>query len=113
MPSGAPHFLLTALGVWTQETTYELNGREETAPLTPLALLRLLPEDRRPDRVVAVVTDGAKQNTWPLFRQAVAEILGTEPDEPVKIPDGRTPEELRDILQRVADRFPPRLPAHP
>jgi len=93
--------------VRAQDTVYELQGRKETAPLTPLALLRLLPAERRPERVVAVVTASAKQKTWPLFRQAVAEILGAEPDEPVEIPDGRTPEELRDILHRVAERFPP------
>ena len=100
-----PHVLLTALGVRAQPTAYDWQGRTETAPLTPLALMRLLPEAKRPERVLVMVTTAAETNTWPVFREEMRKTLGAEP-EPIKIPDGRTPDELREILHRVADRIP-------
>jgi len=68
--------------------------------------MRLLPERERPDRVLAMVTAGAEKNTWPEFREETQQILGVVP-EAASIPDGRTPDELREILEHVAGQLPP------
>lgn len=105
MPS--EHILLTALGSRATETVYQLAHAEGTAkePLTPLALLQLLPEESRPGRVVAVCTQGARQATWGVFAEGVRRILGVEA-EPIDVPDGRTGEEIREMIERSAAVFP-------
>jgi len=50
------HILLTALGREQRKTVYELHGSTVEEPLAPLALLRLLPQDARPNRVLALCT---------------------------------------------------------
>lgn len=100
------HYLLTALGTRAQTTVYTLDGRTAEAPLAPLALLQLLPPDQRPRRVVAVVTENARQTTWDVFRQGVEKILPNPPKQ-VVIPEGRNSQELQQILESVAEQFPP------
>ncbi len=101
-----PHYLLTALGVRSYETTYELEGRTATAPLSPLALLELLQGEQRPDRVVVMLTPSARESTWPDFQEALNFLSGTLEVDPVDIPEGRSLEELRQILDRVSRCFP-------
>ncbi len=101
----APHILLTALGMLQRNTVYELHRSTVEAPLAPLALLRLLPENARPNRVLALCTDGARQATWVTFANGVREILHTEA-EPLEIPDGRTPDEIRQIVETAAGSVP-------
>ncbi|MFW6171339.1 MAG: TM1812 family CRISPR-associated protein [Planctomycetota bacterium] len=101
------HILFTALGNRAMETVYQLAHTEGTArePLTPLALLQLLPEKARPGRVVAVCTQGARQATWGVFAEGVRRILGVEA-EPIDVPDGRTGDEIREIIEKSAAVFP-------
>lgn len=110
------HILLTALGVTARQSRYVLKGQTVEAPLTPLALLQLLPEHVRPNRVIALVTLGAKQpqtnptdgdvrSTWGLFSEGVRSILNREP-ECIDIPDGRSEDEIRQIIERAAAQFP-------
>ena len=101
----APHVLLTALGKEQRNTVYELRGRTVEEPLAPLALLRLLPEEAKPSRVLALCTDGARQATWGSFANGVREILHAEA-EPVEIPDGRNPNEIRQIVEIAAGKVP-------
>ena len=65
------HILLTSLGKNAIDTTYELHGKEATAQLAPLALLDLFKmlELPMPDRVVAVVTEGAQNTTLPILQE--------------------------------------------
>ena len=49
-------------------TEYEWNGKKATAGLTPLALVQLLDKAQLPNHVVALVTQGAKRETWQPFR---------------------------------------------
>ncbi|MGO9113610.1 MAG: TIGR02221 family CRISPR-associated protein [Thermoguttaceae bacterium] len=100
-----PHILLTALGNRATPTRYELNGRPADAPLAPLALLKLLDADALPGRVIALVTRKAKESTWVPLTEGVQEALGVSA-EAVDIPDGCNADEIREILQSVAQRIP-------
>lgn len=117
-PMTAQHILLTGLGNRATETVYQFKGSERTAnaPLTPLALLRLLPDDARPNRVLALVTEGARKqqenkkpgegdrSTWDIFSEDVSNFLGREA-EPIYIPDGRSEDEVRQIIEKAAGKF--------
>lgn len=98
------HILLTALGAQSRMTRYTLNGVSAEAELTPLALLQCLSESDRPNRVVALVTEGAKNATWAPFSEAVQSLTGIEA-ELVEIPEGRNAEEIRQIIERAAKAF--------
>lgn len=73
--------LLTALGGRAIETTYSLNDRTATANLAPVALLHLLDASEKPDRVLAMVTQGAKNSTWSDFETNIEQILNIKPKE--------------------------------
>ena len=99
------HILLTSLGVRPLETKYQWGERTVTASFTPLALVQLLEESQRPNRVVAVVTQEAKVKTWPLFKEGIHQKLGFMPKE-IDIPAGNSSDEIRQILESVAARVP-------
>ena len=100
-----PHILLTSLGTRAIETTYRLDDRTATAPLTPLALAQLLTPSERPNCVVAMITEGAMDETWEPFRDGIYETLDFEPQS-ISIPDGISDEEIRRILEEVAQEIP-------
>ena len=103
--SGKEHILLTSLGMRAIETEYQWNGETVKADLTPLALVELLEKSQLPNRVIAVVTQDAKRETWQLFRAGICKTLKLSP-ELVEIPDGRNTDEIRQILESVANRIP-------
>ena len=103
--SNVPHILLTSLGTSRKKTKYQLNGQLDEAELTPLALVKLLPPEQLPNRVVVVITQGAKDTTWPIFQTEICETLGFIP-EAVDIPNGNNREEISQILESVANRIP-------
>ena len=94
--SDVPRVLLTSLGMRAIETEYEWNGKKATAGLTPLALVQLLEEAQLPNRVVTVVTQGAKLETWQPFRAGICQKLKFSP-EIIEIPDGNNSDEIRQI----------------
>ena len=103
--SDVPHILLTSLGMRAIETEYEWNGKTAKAGLTPLALVQLLEAEQLPNRIVTVVTQGAKLETWQPFRAGICQKLKFSP-EIVEIPDGNNSDEIRQILESVAERIP-------
>ena len=106
--SGVPHILLTSLGtlLFDAPTTYELDGKQASAFLAPLALVQLLSHpSQRPNRVVAMVTPGAESTTWPVFEEGICRILGFKPDS-VSIANGRSSDEIREIIEKVAQEVP-------
>lgn len=103
--SDVPHILLTTLGTKTIETTYQRGDRTATALLAPLALVQLLDLSERPNHVVAMVTEGARDETWEPFRDGIYETLDFEPQS-ISIPDGISDEEIRRILEEVAQEIP-------
>lgn len=104
-PSDAPHILLTSLGMKAIPTTYKWNAKTVEADLSPLALVQLLERSELPNHVVTLVTEGAKRETWQHFRAGICRILKFSP-ELVEIPDGNSPDEIRQILESVANRIP-------
>lgn len=99
------HILLTSLGTRVfNNTTYTWNKKEVTADLAPLALMELFDKLGLsiPDRFVAVVTKGAETTTWPVFRDWVSDNCEVEP-ESISIDDGRNSDEIRKILESVAN----------
>ena len=105
LASDVPHILLTSLGTRAIETTYQWGDRIATAPLTPLALVQLLDPSQRPNRVVAMVTEGARDKTWEPFKNGIYKTLNFEP-QPISIPDGISDMEVRQILEKVAQEIP-------
>ena len=99
------HILLTSLGMNAIPTDYEWNGKTVNAPLTPLALVQLLDKSQQPSRVVAMVTNRAKTATWLDFETGINNTLGFKPQS-VSIPDGRNSDEIRAILETVAQKIP-------
>jgi CRISPR-associated Csx2 family protein len=99
------HVLLTALGGQARPTIYCLGESTAEARLAPLALLAMLDSDVRPDRVLALVTRGAKEATWPVFVDGVKGLVDIVP-QPIDIPDGRDAVEVAEILAKVALEVP-------
>ena len=95
-----PHVLLTVLGRNPRLARYTLDGREIESRLAPVALFDFLPEEERPDRILAVCTPEAKQESWPLLEQA---LKGRCQVERVDVPSGETQEDIVTYLKEVAD----------
>ncbi|MYK19553.1 TIGR02221 family CRISPR-associated protein, partial [Candidatus Poribacteria bacterium] len=93
------------LGMRAIKTEYLWNGKKAEADLTPLALVELLEKSQLPNRVVAVVTQDAKRETWQIFRAGICRTLRLSP-ELVEIPNGSSTDEIRQILETVANRVP-------
>ncbi len=94
------HYLLTALGIRPQETTYALDGRPAVAKHAPLALLRLLEPAYRPDTVLCLLTQTARKEVWPEF---CSELEGKDISvRPIDIPDGDEPKQMAEIIQSAA-----------
>ena len=105
--SDVPHILLTSLGtrLFEEPMEYEWDSKKATAFLTPLALVELLKPEQLPNRVVVVITQGAKDTTWPIFKTGICKTLGFAP-EVVDIPNGSNREEISQILESVAKCIP-------
>jgi CRISPR-associated DxTHG motif protein len=66
--------LLTVLGIDPKVARYSLGGSSVEATLAPLALVQLLPPARRPDRIRALCTPEAEQETFPLLRDGCIDL---------------------------------------
>ncbi len=97
------HVLLTVLGKNPRPAHYTLNGRKVKAELAPVALLDLLPESERPDRVLALCTPEAKQSSWPLLKQA---LKGQVETELVRIEGGDGQNQVNAFLAHAANAVP-------
>ena len=113
-PGRGQHLLLTVLGTNPQDALYALeSGSNEAdadsgsaptptqcrAPLAPLALLRLLPEERRPDHVLALCTGKAKEISYPILQ---AHLSPGCTAQAVDIPDGEAPRDADIHLAAMA-----------
>jgi hypothetical protein len=64
--------LVTALGIGPKLARYTLDGRSVDAVLAPLALVQLLPDYRRPSRILALCTTEARAQSWPILERGLA-----------------------------------------
>jgi len=95
--------LLTVLGTNTESAHYTLDGRDAEAQVAPVALLELLPEVERPARLLALCTPEAKQVSWPLLEQALADRCGVES---IDVRGGETQEDVSAFLITVTGAIP-------
>ena len=93
------HLLLTVLGTNPREALYGLGAQQHRAPMAPLALLRLLPRERRPNHVLALCTAQARESSWPILEGNLPEGCTAEV---VGVPDGDAPEDVDTYLARIA-----------
>ena len=93
------HVLLTVLGRNSRSARYTLKDREVESQLAPVALFDLLPEEERPDRILAVCTPEAKRESWPLLEQA---LNGRCQVEYLDVPSGETQKDVTACLEKVA-----------
>ncbi len=94
--------LVTVLGTNPKPARYELDGSSVEATLAPLALMRLLPDDRRPSRIVALCTVEAKAQSWPLLKQGL-----TDSGLDVAVVEiGADPADVTSFLRNVTTAIP-------
>ena len=92
------HLLLTVLGTNPTPARYTLGDGERKARLAPVALFDLLPEEDRPDRILALCTPEAKRNSWRLLEDA----LNTRcPIDALEIPSGDRQSDIDIFLETV------------
>jgi hypothetical protein len=84
--------LVTVLGTKPRRACYTFDGRMQRATLAPVALTKLLPEVTRPERILALCTASAREESLPALRQELcgkAEIvcvdIAEEPSEHLKL----------------------------
>lgn len=97
------HLLLTVLGTNTEIARYALGDQQAQAQLAPLALLEVLPQTERPDRVLALCTPQAKCKSWPLLEET---LRGRYTVEPVDVPAGDAQADVNSYLAKVAGAIP-------
>lgn len=100
MPKEEKHILLTALGTNPRAAVYCIAEKTKEAQISTIALLSLLPEGERPDEIIALCTQEAK-NTFPILQNNVA-----LPCTMVEIPIARTDSELWSIMDRIIESIP-------
>ena len=103
MSQASRHILMTVLGTNPQNARYGLGDREAQARIAVLALLDLLPEDEKPDHVVALCTSEARKETLPFLLQGLPHRYTLES---VEIPAGHTQDDLDTFLTRAAEVVP-------
>ena len=92
------HTLLTVLGMNPRRARYLLKGREAEASLAPIALMELLPEEARPERVLAICTPEVEDSSLPLLKKA----LGTPcQSHPIHVPGGDAQQDVDTFLKEV------------
>ena len=96
------HWLLTSLGVRLSDVTYSLDGQSTSSKLSPVALLKLLADEKRPQQVLALVTREAEKEPLAYLKDEAG-----CPVTPVSIPDGKSPTEIWEILSRILAAVPP------
>ena len=95
--------LLTVLGTNPKRARYALNVGQLDAQVAPIALFDLLAEPDRPDRVLALCTAKAKQDSWPLLGEALHERCRVQP---IEVPAGDTQQDVDDFLTIATGAIP-------
>ncbi len=102
--TGQPgRLMLTVLGMGAGKARYTLNGKEVESDLAPVALVELLPEEERPDRVLALCTPEARNETWPKLEEL---LRGRFCVEPVDVPAGDDQDGIAKFLEAVTRAVP-------
>lgn len=103
MNNGRRHILLSSVGLNPRETTYSLDGIEQTSRFSALGLWQLLRQEPRADEVWFVLTREAEENCWADIQTDAAE-LGL-PVHPIVIPSDDA-DDTQVFLERTAEQIP-------
>ena len=97
------HVLVTLLGTNPRPACYVLDGDQSDARFAPVALVNLLAEDDRPDRVLALCTPEAMRDSWPLLQ----EDLGADGYElaSMGVPSGHARTDVNEFLATLCQRL--------
>lgn len=98
--------LLTVLGLKPKPASYAFEAPGAAAveaDLAPAALFDLLPAEERPDRLLAVCTELATQESWPLLEAAMS---GRCELKHVEVKDGETRADVAEFLETVTAAVP-------
>ena len=98
------HLLLTVLGTNPSLTRYALEHREAESRFAAAALFDLLPEERRPGRVLALCTPEAEQESFPLLEGALGMRVSVKA---IQIPTGNTQSDVNTYLEKVIGAIQP------
>ena len=114
--SSAKRILLTTISASPRENVnYQFNNQVAIASQAPVALIKLLPIHELPDKVIILCTQKLYDEQYETVRnllleyydQILCNTLNQRPDvTEVRIPDGRTVEELWQILEAVLHSIP-------
>ncbi len=96
------HLLLTVLGTNPRCARYKLEDREVEASLAPIALMELLPEQARPERVLALCTPQAAGDSLPLLEKALS---GRYPVCSVCVPGGDEQKDVDKFLRQAVGKI--------
>ncbi|MHB1492072.1 MAG: TIGR02221 family CRISPR-associated protein [Thermoplasmataceae archaeon] len=94
------HIILTALGTRSNEETYSLNGKNEKATVSTLALIGLLQEQERPDKVIVLCTNEIDDKKWEQFKNGLKEYDKIECDR-IDIRASSDVSDLVEVIQKV------------
>jgi len=100
------HYLLTALGIHSQTTTYTLDGETAEADYSPVALLQLLKPENRPYTVLCLLTSKARKEVWKDFSRTLKD-FGVEAEH-IDIPDVDNSAKMAVMIRAVARNIPPK-----
>ena len=107
LPAGQPqegaHVLLTVLGKSPKTACYAFGDQRREAELAPVALLDLLPDGDKPDRVLALCTPEAQQSSWPLLERA---LNGRYQVELVPVSGSDDEHQVNNYLETVVNAVP-------
>ena len=98
--------MITLLGLNPSPARYGLEGREVATDLAPVALLELLPASQQPERILALCTAEAKENTG---RKLIKRLAGKCVAQLVDVPAGHDQEHVEQFLRAVTREVPDRV----
>lgn len=78
-----------------------MDERVYSAKLSPIALFNLLPEKERFNKIVALCTEDALKDTFPILKDSMPILC-----EPKEIPVGMNDEELSEIVRTILHSIP-------
>ena len=100
------HVLLTVLGTGSKSAIYSLGDRCVQSTLAPVALLQLLPEGCRPDRLFAICTPEAAKETWPALLSQLEHHNEECQSIQIKVPSASDQAHIDEFLRMVANAVP-------
>lgn len=105
-----PKVLLTVLGLNPRPACYTFEATDAVpveAPLAPAALFDLMPEEEQPDLLLAVCTEAAARDSWPLLERELSVRCELKC---IEVANGETRENIAAFLEKVLEKVTAAVP---